>query len=224
MSNLTTKISVCLVERGPSKYILVLDHKCNRFIDIKVSTSKEIYERKYKDVLNPYMIFSIDCCAGFNLAKSNKNFKPFSYSPKDIPILWENSKEVKNEYEKVFIGFKNLKPKAIKFVPYNPLEKNENENFNNKLPNEPEYKQIEHTQHSMTANNIYQPEDFPSDVNVFFNYVEENGIASNSDYSYYSEYSLSTALLYNNTFLNDDVTDVSSSLNTQYIQNQDKQS
>ncbi|GES78203.1 hypothetical protein GLOIN_2v1049188 [Rhizophagus clarus] len=222
MSDEPAKVSIFLDESGPSKQILVLDHKCNRFINIKISTAKELHDRNYKDILNSYMIFSIDCCSGFNLAKSNKNFKPFSYTPRDIPILWAKSpKDVKDEYEKVFIGFKNLKPKAIKFVQYNHLEKNENESFINKLPNEIEYKQIEP---SMTVNNIYQSEDLHSDVNAFFSYMEENGIAPNSDFSYYSEYSLSTSLLYNNTLLNDDVVDVSSSsLNPHYIQNQEQQ-
>src|SRR5688572_15962507 len=109
--------TIFLDKNGLSKHVLVLDHKCNKFMDIKVSTSKEIYDKKYKDILNSYMIFNIDCCNGFNLAKSNKTLKHFSYSSsKDIPYLWEISpKEVKEEYEQVFIGFKNLKPKVKKF-------------------------------------------------------------------------------------------------------------
>ena len=71
MSGSLTKVSIFLDESGPSKYVLILDHKCSRFIKFKVSTAREIYDRNYKDMLNSYMFFSVDCCAGFNLAKSD---------------------------------------------------------------------------------------------------------------------------------------------------------
>ena len=173
MSEPLNKVSIFLDESGPSKYVLILDHNCNRFIRTKISTAREIYDRNYRDMLNSYMFFSVDCCAAFNLAKSDKNLKPFSYSSKDIPILWENSpKDVKDEYEKIFIGFKNLKPKVKKFVSYNPPEKNTNDNFNNKFQTELESNQ---TEYSTPVNYIYQSENSPSDVNAFFDYVEEDG-------------------------------------------------
>src|SRR5687767_3195663 len=125
MSEELFKVSVFLDESSLPKQTLILDHKFNRFLNVRISTAKEIYDRSinrnYKDILNPYMIFNIDFCNEFNIAKSNKGFlKQFSYSTKDVSYLWENSpKEVKDEYEKVFIGFKNLKPKVKKFVHYN---------------------------------------------------------------------------------------------------------
>jgi hypothetical protein len=158
--------TIFLDVNGHSKNILVLDHKYNKFLSIKISTSREIYDRNYRDILNSYMIFSIDCCSGFNLAKSNKNYKQFSYSPKDIPILWENSpKDVKDEYERVFIGFKNFKPKVKKFVMYNPLEKKVCDKKN-----------LNKTSETNDINTTVIPSDL---VESIFNYEEENGVIPN---------------------------------------------
>ncbi|GBC50952.2 uncharacterized protein OCT59_022548 [Rhizophagus irregularis] len=175
--------TIFLDENGSSKNILVLDHKYNKFLSIKISTAREIYDRNYIDILNSYMIFSIDCCSGFNLAKSNKNYKQFSYSPKDIPLFWENSpKDVKDEYEKIYIGFRKFKPKVKKFVMCDPLEKNE-KNFSKTAK----------TKNSGGQLNIDTT--IPSDLmESIFNYVEENGIIPNSDPCHSEYYSL-----YNNS-------------------------
>jgi hypothetical protein len=219
----TLQVSVFLDESRLPKRTLILDHKFNRFLNVRVSTAKEIYDRSidrnYKDILNPYMVFNIDFCNEFNIAKSNKNFlKQFSYSSKDVPYLWDNSpKEVKGEYEKVFAGFKNLKPKVKKFVLYNPRlnenfnepeicenfkepEINEpkiNEDFNGSEINEnfngpeinldfngPEINENVGTDQlpilqSDFPSNLITSEHFPSDVNAFLNYVEENRIIPN---------------------------------------------
>ncbi|PKC17824.1 hypothetical protein RhiirA5_405403 [Rhizophagus irregularis] len=168
--------TIFLDENGPSKNIFVLDHIYNKFLCFKISTAKEIYDRNYKDILNSYMIFNIDCCAGFNSTKSNKNYKQFSYSPKDVPILWENSpKDVKDEYEKVFIDFKNFKIKDKKFVTYNPLEKKV-------------YKRKTKVKNSGDQhNNNTIP---PNLVDSIFNYKEENGIIPNLDPDHSEYYSL----------------------------------
>ncbi len=119
--------------RSERPHILALDYTTQKFLSVKISSSEELYDRSinrnYVDILNPFMIFYIDFCEAFNLEKSKKNFKSFSESFKNIPYLWEISpKEIKDTYEQVFFGFKNLKPKIKKFVSYNP-QKSNNENF-----------------------------------------------------------------------------------------------
>lgn len=164
--------TIYLDENGPSKNILVLDHKYNKFLSIKISTAREIYDRNYRDILNSYMIFSIDCCAGFNLAKSNKNYKQFSYSPKDISLLWENSpKDVKDEYEKIYIGFKNFKPKVKKFVMCDPSEKN---GKNCSKPTKPS--KTKNSGDQLNINTTTIPSNLMESI---FNYEEENGIIPN---------------------------------------------
>ncbi|CAI2170699.1 3464_t:CDS:2 [Funneliformis geosporum] len=102
--------------------LLILDHSVHKFLPVEVSSAIELVKRGYKDLLNPYMIFYIDVCKGFTIAKSNRNFSKFSDSFKDIPHLWDIAPSVVKEdtYEQLYISYRNLKPRTIKFVSCNP--------------------------------------------------------------------------------------------------------
>src|SRR6266540_3143072 len=122
---------ISLHTRDPSKrlHVLVLNTDANTFLKVKISSPKEVLERgskrKYKNYLkNAFMIFKIDCCDALDTVKKNKKnkeFRQYSESFGDSSFLWNNSpKEVKDEYEKVFIDYRKLIPKDFIIIPYNP--------------------------------------------------------------------------------------------------------
>ncbi|CAG8478383.1 4259_t:CDS:2 [Funneliformis caledonium] len=119
---MTGKITFTLDNDSVSKRteVLILDHKNHKFLPVEVSTATELIDCDYKDLLNPYMIFYINVCAAIQIAKKKKQFRHFSDSFKDIPHLWEIApKDVKDTYDRLYIGYRKLKPKTIKFVSCN---------------------------------------------------------------------------------------------------------
>jgi hypothetical protein len=142
-------------------YVLVLDGKTHCYLHVKISYAEELVNRNYKNILNAFMIFRIDCCGAFNEAKSNERFRKNYRSFKDTSFLWKISpKEVTDVYELVFTDFKKLKPKILNFITCYPQE---NKSENN---NEPEF---ENSEAIYDQNNIFQPE------------TENSGIITNRD-------------------------------------------
>ncbi|RIA88137.1 hypothetical protein C1645_877593 [Glomus cerebriforme] len=125
MSNPLLKVKILLDRNEPSErlHVIVLDCEAHIFLNVKISSPEEIVKKKYKDILNAYMLFRIDFCDAFNVAKSNEKFCKNSEVFKDTSLLWKNSpKEVTDEYERVFANYKKLKPKVLNFITYKPQE------------------------------------------------------------------------------------------------------
>ncbi|CAB5122012.1 hypothetical protein RhiirA5_405404 [Rhizophagus irregularis] len=136
MENLS-KIKILLDRTEPSErlHVLVLDRETHCYLNVKISLPEEFVNRKYKDILNAYMIFRIDFCNAFNVAKTNEKFRKNSGSFKDTSSLWKISpKEVTDVYEQIFSRYKELKPKKLNFITCYPQE-NKNES-NNELESE----------------------------------------------------------------------------------------
>jgi hypothetical protein len=111
MENLS-KIKILLDRTEPSErlHVLVLDRETHCYLNVKISLPEEFVNRKYKDILNAYMIFRIDFCNAFNVAKTNEKFRKNSGSFKDTSSLWKISpKEVTDVYEQIFSRYKELK-------------------------------------------------------------------------------------------------------------------
>ncbi|CAG8567937.1 9730_t:CDS:2 [Funneliformis caledonium] len=125
-----SKVNVFLHKKDPSNrlHVLALAIDTHTYFNVKISYPDEIVklgkERNYKSLKNSFMIFKIDCSEAFKIAMEKKKFRQNSGSFKDYAFLWQiSSKEVKDEYEKLFIGYKELLPKALNFVPCFPQER-----------------------------------------------------------------------------------------------------
>ncbi len=126
-------VKVILDKKKPSNrsHVFVLNLEANVFMDVKISSPQEVVDRSsnrnYKSNLkNAYMIFMIDCCEAFDAAKKNKKNKKFRQNSepfRDVSLLWRNApKEVKDEYEEIFVNYKKLIPKGFSFVSCLPQE------------------------------------------------------------------------------------------------------
>ncbi|CAI2163417.1 15678_t:CDS:2 [Funneliformis geosporum] len=118
-----SKVQLFLHRKDPSTrlHLLALDVDNHTYFKVLISNPKEIIdrgnERNYKSLKNSFMIFKIDCSEAFKVAKMNKKFRQHSESFKDFSLLWNiSSREIKEEYENIFIGYKDLLPKALNFI------------------------------------------------------------------------------------------------------------
>lgn len=157
MSEPLSKIKILLDRTEPSKrlHVLVLDRDTHCYLSVKISSPEELVNRNYKDILNAFMIFRIDFCDSFNVAKSNEKFRKNSNSFKDTSFLWKISpEEVTDVYEQVFTEFKKLKPKKLSFITCYP-QKNKSESNN-----EPEFESTSNQVNLRNNKNdvIFQPE------------------------------------------------------------------
>jgi hypothetical protein len=194
-----SKVKILLDRTEPSNrlYVLALDLETQCYLSFKISSPEEIIERdirrNYKNILNAYMLFVIDFQTAFKAAKkSNKQFRSNSKSFKKPLLFWGSSpSEVTDEYKRIFINYKKLKPKVRDFIPFCPQENVDKikdqpgiENLGqDKSPNNmnsftPQSEAIQSENFEVNQNNSFQPEFIR---NPSFDYVDfvSNNIREN---------------------------------------------
>ncbi|CAB4429168.1 unnamed protein product [Rhizophagus irregularis] len=99
-----------------------------RYMTVKMSTSREIFERYGNSLRNSFMLFRSDLILVWDVAKQSRKYSKFPDAFKKASILWKLlPKNITSIYRQTYTDYKSCISRFTEFVPYSGARNNNGE-------------------------------------------------------------------------------------------------